>query len=225
MIMRGKELGMPVSIIRYLLISIVIFIPSIAFAQESSRYFDVAVALRYGLPFGDEETGYKWPDLYQNEIGGSVEISKPVAPSLSLHAGIAYDSFSGKDASFIVPPGLLVNGKFIALNPFSFYIGGKDYFLAGQHEASAGMVNPYVRVDLGMTSFNAINFDSTVGTISVGDHTTAFSYALGAGVDIWTSSYLAVLAEIKYHDYGRPGGADNTLKAFPELSIGLRYTP
>jgi len=212
-------------IVRYLLISIIIFIPSITFAQESSRSFDFAVALRYGLPFGEEETGYKWADLYQNLIGGSVEISKPVVPSLSLHAGIAYDSFSGKYASFNVPPGLLVNGKFITLNPFSFYIGGKNYFLTAQQKASFGMVNPYIRVDLGMTNFNSINFDSTLGTISVGDHTTAFSYALGAGVDVWTSSSLAVLAEIKYHDYGRPGGADNTLKVFPELSLGLRYAP
>lgn len=214
---------MRILLVRFILIPILMFIPSIVFAQETLGPYDIAVAFKYGMPIGSEETGYNWSDLYQNGTGGSLEISTRYTPALALHIGIAYDTFSGKGISFFVPPGVGVTGQFSTLNPLSLYIGEKLYLSSLHPRGSSGFVDPYIRVDLGMTSFNSVDFNSNSGSVSVGGSTTAFSYALGVGVDLWTTSSFALLLEAKYHDYGKPGGAGETLKDFPELSLGVRF--
>jgi hypothetical protein len=221
---------MPIQFIRSIIISFLFFFPAIAFAESPgssglSSGVDVAIALRYGSPIGDQiNGGPKWSDAYNNSIGGSIEVAKRLVSFLALHGGISYDSFSAKEITLFVPSGVneIRTGKFSDLNPLSIYVGGKGYFLGGHFERSSGIVDPYLRADLVMTSFNSIDFNSNSGTVSVGTSQTGFSYAFGLGVDIWASSSLAVLAEIKIQDYGKPGGAQYPLKALPELALGVR---
>lgn len=188
------------------------------FAQEMpiSQRFDVSAALRYAIPVGNEESGIKWSDAYENGIGGSFEIGFRANPNLAIHAGVSYDIFKGKEVTFDTPTGPL-SATFSDQKPLSFYGGVKTYLLAAAPQHSFG-INPYLRADVGATRFDKTD----LGGVQVGKSSTEFAFGAGAGFDVVTARNAVIFLEAKYQIYGKPDQAGNDFKAIP-LSVGLRY--
>jgi opacity protein-like surface antigen len=189
-------------------------LPASGFAEEHP--LGISLAFRYAGLTGDEESGVKWSDLYDNGIGGSLEISYRTNPAVAILGGIAYDQFAGTDITLCCP---VITGKFNDQNPLTFYVGAKFYILqmAGPAKNPA---DPYLRLDLGLTRFDKLEFEG----ITVGDPVTKSSWDVGVGVDVPLSPLAAFFVELKYQDYGKPDQAGDTLRAYP-ISVGIRYSP
>jgi opacity protein-like surface antigen len=188
--------------------------PASGFAEEHP--IGISVAFRYASLVGDEESGFKWSDLYDNGIGGSLELSYRTNPAVAILGGISYDKFAGADITLCCPA---ISGKFSDQNPLTFYLGAK-LFLLQTSGPSTNPADPYIRLDLGMTQFDKVEFEG----ITVGDAVTKFGWDIGLGVDVSVSPVVGYFIEIKYQDYGKPDQAGETLRAIP-ISVGIRYSP
>jgi len=188
--------------------------PVSVFAEEHP--FGISVAFRYAPLIGDEESGFKWSDLYDNGTGGSVELSYRTNPAVAILGGISYDKFAGTDITLCCP---VISGKFNDQKPLTFYLGAK-FFLLQMEGPKTNSADPYLRLDLGMTRFDKTEFEG----VTLGDAVTKFGWDVGAGVDVPLSPVVGFFVELKYQDYGKPDNAGETLRAIP-ISVGVRYSP
>ncbi len=203
------------------LIVLVLLIPfsGKTWAEEApaSKRFDLSAGFRYSVPTGEEESGFKWSDFYDDGVGGSFEIGYRVTQHLTLHGGVSYDTFKGKAFLANTPLGVAV-GKISDQSPLTLYLGMKTYFLAVATPQQASGVNPYLRFDIGATRFKAVD----ISGFQLGQSSTELSVGAGVGVDVLTMTNLILFMEAKYQNYGTPDQAGNSFKAIP-LSFGLRY--
>lgn len=193
--------------------------PQAVFAEggTTGSRFNLSAAYRRGYPSGREESGWKWSDLYDNGAGGSLELDYRAMPHLTVDAGIAYDTFKGREISVATSTGAAV-GRFSNQHPLSLYVGLKGYFLTAEAPESSYGISPYATVDLGLTFFNSVNFNGA----EVGKSTTTLAAAIGAGADFLTATHFVPFLEVKYQDYGKPDRAGGAFRAVL-LSLGLRY--
>ncbi len=199
-------------------IALLLFLATTAPAEEPGpRKFDLSAAVRHSFPFGSEEAGVEWSDLYDPGSGGALEIGYRVQPRWALYFGGAYDHYPAKEVILPTPVGT-VSGRFNDQKLLTLYLGMKGYLLGAEFPQKSAGIDPYLRADLGVTQFNGADFNG----LSVAKRSRAFSFSVGLGADVLTYTNFIFFFEGRYEDHGTPDQAGNAFRAIP-LSMGLRY--
>lgn len=184
-----------------------------AFAEEAPRRFDLSAGALHSIPVENEQTGVKWADLYEEGVGGALELAFRATPRYAFYAGSAYHQYRGREILFGT-----ARGRFNPQKLVSFYLGVKGYLLDAALPQKSGGINPYLRADLGFTQFNGAAFAGG----HVADRSGRFSYAIGAGADLLTYTRFIFFLEAKFEDHGTPDQAANSFQAVP-IIVGMRY--
>lgn len=183
--------------------------------EEKPKKFDLSAAFRYSLPIGEEEDGIDWGDLYENGIGGALELTYRATRRVALYLGGSYHLYKAKDVTFSDPP---LTGRFNDQELFSLYLGAKAYLLGATLPQKSGGIDPYLRADVGLSHFNDTNFNGR----SVADRSIEYAFSVGLGADILTYTNFIFFLEAKYEDHGVPDKAGDSFRAMP-FSLGMRY--
>lgn len=185
--------------------------------EETPKKLDLSAAFRYSLPIGEEEPGVDWDDLYDNGIGGALEVTYRATPRVGLYIGGAYHLYRAKDITLDTPTGP-VSGRFNDQELFSLYLGVKTYLLGAALPQKSGGIDPYLRADIGLSLFNDTNFNGS----SVADRSGELAFSVGLGVDLLTYTNFIFFLEAKYEDHGVPDKAGDSFRAMP-FAVGMRY--
>ncbi|TAK08457.1 MAG: hypothetical protein EPO39_04350 [Candidatus Manganitrophaceae bacterium] len=191
--------------------------PTPASAEEAPKKLELSAAYRYGLPFGEEEAGIDWSDLYDNGSGGAFEAAYRATPRLALYGGVSFDKYKGKEIALHPPTGV-VTGRFTDQTLLSLYLGVKGYLLNVAVPQRAAGINPYLRADIGLTQFNGADFNGA----HVAERSRKFAFSVGIGADILTDTRFLFFFEARYEDHGAPDQSGGAFRGVP-ISLGLRY--
>lgn len=185
--------------------------------EDTPKKLDLSAAFRYSLPIGEEEPGIDWDDLYDNGIGGALELTYRATQRVGLYIGGAYHLYRAKDITLDTSAGP-VTGRFNDQELFSFYLGVKTYLLGAALPQKSGGVDPYLRADVGLSLYNDTNFNGS----SIADRSTQFAFSVGLGADILTYTNFIFFLEAKYEDHGVPDKAGDSFRSMP-IAVGIRY--
>jgi len=195
-----------------------LFSAEVSAQEEKPKRFDLSAAFRYSLPIGEEEPGLDWNNLYENGVGGVLELTYRATQRIGLYLGGAYHLYKAKDFTFSDPPSPPISGRFNDQELFSFYVGAKAYLLGAALPQKSGGIDPYLRADVGLSLFNDTNFNGQ----SIADRSTQFAFSVGLGADLLTYTNLIFFLEAKYEDHGVPDRAGDSFRTMP-FAIGVRY--
>lgn len=181
--------------------------------EEAPKKFDLSAAFRYSIPVGEEEAGVAWSDLYEDGVGGALEVTYRATRRFALYVGAAYHRYKGEETLF----GTLT-GRFNDQELLSAYVGVKGYLLGAALPQKSGGIDPYLRADLGVTQFNGANFNGD----PIADRSREFAFSVGLGADFLTYTNFILFFEARYEDHGIPDQAGESFRAVP-ISLGVRY--
>ncbi|MBS1516367.1 MAG: outer membrane beta-barrel protein [Bacteroidetes bacterium] len=180
-----------------------IFMPFILFAQSQS-----SIGLYAGATFPMSPSDFKsyWKTSFS--IGG--DYSQKVGNVFYLGGELNYSSFSLDNSSLGVSSSV-TGGAFNALQILGF--------VKLQDENSAGMIAPFGKVGLGLSSSSASDLKVSGTTIATGTSETGLGISLAAGLDYKLAAGNKLSLELSYRMNNRKSDSYNGII----FALGYRF--